>query len=57
MSSIKKRNQSMSTSASIVGLGLTGAILRVQAYTVKYALRRARNNWKTIGNMHSKKWE
>ena len=47
----------MSTSASIVGLGLTGAILRVQAYTVKYALRCARKHMKTIGNMHSEKWE
>ena len=31
VSSIKKRNQSMSTSAFIVGLGLTEAILRIQA--------------------------
>jgi len=50
----------MSTSASIVSLGLTEAILRVQAYTFKSALMRARNNWKTTGNVHilySKKWE
>ena len=33
-----KRNQSMSLSASIVGLGLTEAKIRVQAYTLKYAL-------------------
>ena len=49
MSSIKKRNQSMST--SIVGLGLTEA--RIQAYTCV----RVRA---TIGNVHilySKKWE
>ena len=32
MSSIKERNQSKFTSASIVGLGLTEAILRIQAY-------------------------
>ena len=42
----------MSTSASIVSLGLTEAILRVQAYTFKYALRLVRNIWKTIGNLH-----
>ena len=31
MSSIKKRNESKFTSASMVGLGLTEAILRIQA--------------------------
>ena len=34
VSSIKKRNQSMSTSASIVGLGLTEAIFRMDARMV-----------------------
>ena len=59
VSSIKKRNQNMSTSVSIVALGLTEAILRVQAYTFKNALRRGRNKGKTIGNVQilcSKKW-
>ena len=49
MSSIKKRNQSMSTSAFIVGLGLTEAILRIQAQTFKLALQGDRT---TIGNVH-----
>ena len=43
----------MSTSVSIVGLGLTEAILRIQAYT--FVRVRA-----TFGNVHilySKKWE
>ena len=41
VSFIKRRNQSMPTSASEISLGLTEAILRVQAYTFKFALRRA----------------
>ena len=35
MSSIKKTNQSMFTSASMVGLGFTEAILMIKAYTFK----------------------
>ena len=33
MSSIKKINQNMFISVSMVGLGLTEAIIRIQAYT------------------------
>ena len=41
VSSIRRRNQSMSTLASEVSLGLTEAVLRVQAYTFKFVLKRA----------------
>ena len=52
MSSIKKRTQSMSTSVSMVGLGLTEAIIRIHAYTCVH-VRAA------IGNIHIlySKWE
>ena len=51
---LKKRNQSKSTSASIVGLALTEAKLK---FTFKYAIY---GTCATIGNVHilySKKWE
>ena len=43
MSSIKKINQNMFTSVSMVGLGLTEAIIKIQAYTCVRA---------AIGNVH-----